>query len=258
MGSLHISTEDHVVTVVLDRPPVNAVDRTTEIELKAAFESFSDDFEVRAVVLTGAGTRAFCAGTDLRGSEVPDEHLVPRRFLDTRTTVREAFWAIRECAVPVIAAINGPAIGLGLGLAQSCDVLFASPNARFGLTEINVGLLGGYAHLAQMVGHRKAHEMFFSGELASAEEIKAAGAIRAIVAADELLPTALEFARTIAEKSPIAVRLAKDAMNRVDSLPLKDAYRIEQEYTYRLMHFEDSAEARRAYLEKRDPQWQWR
>ncbi|MGE0879811.1 MAG: enoyl-CoA hydratase-related protein [Acidimicrobiia bacterium] len=258
MGALQVSVVDHVATVVLDRPPVNSLDRATEIEMKSLFDSFNDDFDIRAVVLTGAGNRAFSAGTDLRAPGVPDEHLTPRRVLDDRSTVREMFWSIRECAVPVIGAVNGPAIGAGLALTQACDVLFASENARFGLTEINVGLLGGYAHLAQMVGHRKAREMYYSGELASAAELLAAGAVRAIVPFDELMTTATAFAQNIASKSPIAVRLAKDAMNRVDSLPLKDAYRIEQEYTYRLRHFEDSMEARQAYLDKRDAEWKWR
>ncbi len=167
-------------------------------------------------------------------------------------------WAIYDCAVPVIAAVNGPAIGAGLALAAVCDMIVASDNAAFGTTEINVGLLGASAHLSMLVGRHKAREMYLTGELVSADELHRLGVVRSVVPSDQLMPTALELARTLAAKSPIAMRLAKQAMGRVEYLPLKEAYRIEQDYTAKLLGFEDSAEARNAYMEKRDPEWHWR
>ena len=167
-------------------------------------------------------------------------------------------WAITDCAVPVIGAINGPALGAGLAFAACCDILIASDNATFGTTEINVGLLGASSHLSQLVGRYKAREMFFTGEVAPASELYRLGAVRAVVPRDELLPAARALAVLLAAKSPIALRLAKESMNRVENLPLMDAYRTEQDYTARLQGFEDATEARQAYLDKREPDWKWR
>ena len=162
-------------------------------------------------------------------------------------------WAITDCAVPVIGAINGPALGAGLALAACCDILVASEHATFGTTEINVGLLGASAHLSLLVGRHKAREMFFTGEQVPADELYRIGAVRAVVPRAELLPAARALAATLAAKSPIALRLAKESMNRVEFLPLKDAYRTEQDYTAKLLRYEDASEARQAFLEKRDP-----
>jgi enoyl-CoA hydratase/carnithine racemase len=167
-------------------------------------------------------------------------------------------WAITDCAVPVIGAINGPALGAGLAFAACCDMLVASDNATFGTTEINVGLLGASAHLSLLVGRHKAREMFFTGEQVPAAELHRLGAVRAVVPRAELADTARALAATIAAKSPIALRLAKESMNRVEFLPLKEAYRTEQDYTGRLRGYEDAAEARAAFLEKRDPEWKWK
>jgi enoyl-CoA hydratase len=167
-------------------------------------------------------------------------------------------WAITDCAVPVIGAINGPALGAGLAFAACCDILIASDNATFGTTEINVGLLGASSHVSKLVGRYKAREMFFTGEVVPAWELHRLGSVRAVVPRADLIATARELAVTLASKSPIALRLAKESMNRVEYLPLKDAYRTEQDYTARLQGYEDAAEARAAYLEKRPPDWKWR
>ena len=167
-------------------------------------------------------------------------------------------WAITDCAVPVIGAINGPALGAGLAFAACCDILVASENATFGTTEINVGLLGASAHLSLLVGRHKAREMYFTGEQVPASELYRLGAVRAVVPRAELMATARELATTLAAKSPIALRFAKEAMNRVEFLPLKEAYRTEQDYTAKLLRYEDATEARNAFLEKRDPEWKWR
>jgi enoyl-CoA hydratase len=256
--AVRVETADHVATVTIDRPPVNAVDPAALAEIGAAFRSLGDDRDVRVAILTGAGTRAFVGGADLRAIDDDRTAGPPGPQLDRGLIAREAFWAIRECAVPVIGAINGPAIGAGLALAAVCDMLIAAEHATFGTTEINVGLLGASAHLSLMVGRHKARELFFTGELISAAELHELGAVRKVVAADELMTEARALASVLAAKSPIALRLAKDAMNRVEFLPLMEAYRTEQDYTARLLSFEDSAEARAAFLDKRDPEWKWR
>ena len=257
MSSISVDTKDHIAVVTLDRPPVNAVDRPTFDEIRDAFNSFTDDREVRVAVFTAVGDRAFMAGVDLRSLGAGDEQPPPSRVTDPARGARDAMWSITDCAVPVIAAINGPALGAGIAFAACCDILIASDNATFGTTEINVGLLGASSHLSMLVGRHKAREMFFTGEVITADEMYRFGALRAVVPRDKLMPTAMELASELAAKSPIALRLAKESMNRVEDMPLKDAYRTEQDYTARLNRFEDAKDARQAYLEKRDPDWKW-
>jgi enoyl-CoA hydratase len=259
MGSLRVEIADGIATVTLDRPPVNAIDSASMVEIAEIFTSFADRRDVRVAIFTAAGDRAFMAGVDLKSIDAASPEEVPAsRLVDPGGVARAAMWAITDCAVPVIAAVNGPAIGAGLAFAACCDMILAAEGATFGTTEINVGLLGASSHLSRLVGTYKAREMFFTGELVPAAELHRLGAVRAVVPRGELLAAAYELATTLAAKSPIALRMAKDSMNRVEGLPLKDAYRTEQDYTNRLVHLEDSTEARQAFFEKRAPTWKWR
>ena len=259
MGHLTVDVTEHVATVTFDRPPVNAVDLASLAEIRDTFAVLADDRDVRVAILTAAGERAFMAGADLRSVDLRQVDDVPAwQVTDSGRLARDAFWAVYDCAVPVIAAVNGPAIGSGLGFVAVCDMIISVPGARFGTTEINVGLLGASAHLQLLVGRHRAREMFMTGELIEAEELHRLGAIREVVPRENLMARARELAAVLAAKSPIALRLAKEAMNRVEFQPLKDAYRTEQDYTRRLIGFEDAAEARQAYLDKRPPDWKWR
>ncbi len=260
MTDLVVELVDHVATVTLDRPPVNAVTSSTFAEIRDTFVALGEQREVRVVVFTAAGDKAFMAGVDLKtvGHRPTGDDVAPSLITDPARVARDAMWAITDCAVPVIGAINGPALGAGLAFAACCDILLASDNARFGTTEINVGLLGASAHLSLLVGRHKAREMFFTGEQVSAAELHRLGAVRAVVPRAELAAAARDLASDLAAKSPIALRLAKESMNRVEDLPLKEAYRTEQDYTARLQTFEDSTEARQAYLDKREPDFRWR
>jgi enoyl-CoA hydratase len=257
---LVVEVVEHVATVTLDRPPVNAVTTATFAEIRDTFRDLSEQRDVRVAIFTAVGDKAFMAGVDLKSvGQRPTGHEVPpSQVTDPARVARDAMWAITDCAVPVIGAINGPALGAGLAFAACCDILLASDNARFGTTEINVGLLGASAHLSVLVGRHKAREMFFTGEQVSAAELYRLGAVRAVVPRAELAVAARQLASELAAKSPIALRLAKESMNRVESLPLKEAYRTEQDYTARLQGFDDSREAREAFLEKRDPAFKWR
>ena len=261
MADLTVDVADHVAVVTLDRPPVNAVDRSTMAEIRDAFRGFDDNRDVRAAIFTAASDRAFMAGADLRTvgqSAAPQDELPATLVTDPPRVARDAMWAIVECAVPVIGAINGPALGAGVAFAACCDILLAAEGASFGAPEINVGLLGASAHLTRLVGRYKAREMYFTGERVDAAELHRLGAVRAVVPRDRLLDEARALAAELAGKSPIALRLAKEAMNRIEDLPLEEAYRTEQDYTARLNTFEDAAEAREAYAEKREPTWRWR
>jgi enoyl-CoA hydratase len=260
MDSFSVAIDAGIAVVTFDRPPVNAIDGRSMAEMAEVFASFDDDRRVRVAIFTAAGTRAFIAGVDLKsvakdreGADVP-----PTRLIDPGSGARAAMWAITDCAVPVIAAVNGPAIGAGLAFAACCDMIVASDNATFGTTEINVGLLGASSHVSLLVGRHKAREMFFTGELVPAADLHRIGAVRSVVPSEELMPTAMALAGVLAAKSPIALRMAKASMNQVEGLPLKEGYRIEQGYTDRLLRFEDSVEARNAFFDKREPDWKWR
>ena len=255
-----ITVDEHIALVTLDRPPVNAVNRATLAAIRDAFRSLDDRRDVRAAVFTATGTRAFMGGADLDsvGDRGGPDSTPPTDVTDSGRVARDAMWAITDCAVPVVGAINGPAVGAGVAFATCCDILLAADHAWFGALEINVGLLGASAHLMQLVGRHKAREMFLLGERVTAQELHRLGVVREVLPADQLLPAAMEDARVLAQKSPIAMRLAKDSMNRIEGLTLKDAYRTEQDYTNRLLGFEDSLEAREAFKNKRDPEWKWR
>lgn len=259
MGTLTVEIAAGIATVTLDRPPVNAVDGACMREMAEVFTSFADRRDVCVAIFTAAGSRAFIGGVDLKSIDgATAEAPRPSALVDPGAVARDAMWAITDCAVPVIGAINGPAIGAGLAFAACCDILVAADTATFGTTEINVGLLGASSHLSRLVGNYKAREMFFTGELVPASELYRLGAVRSVVPLADLLPTARELATVLAAKSPLALRMAKDSMNRVEGLPLKEGYRTEQDYTNRLLQLDDSSEARKAFLEKRDPTWSWR
>ena len=247
-----------IATITLDRPPVNAVGSSTLLAIRDVFNSLNDRRDVRAAIFTAAGDRAFMAGADLKAFDHRQSDGTPATLLtDPGRVARDAMWAITDCAVPVIGAINGPALGAGLAFAACCDILIASDNARFGTTEINVGLLGASSHLLLLVGRHKAREMFLLGEQVSASEMYRLGAVRAVVPREQLAAAARDLAIELASKSPIAMRLAKESMNRVEFLPLKEGYRTEQEYTARLQQFDDAREARTAFLERRAPNYKF-
>jgi enoyl-CoA hydratase len=248
--------EGNVATVVLDRPPVNALDRQALREIAEAFEALAEERVSVAVFRTG-GERAFIAGADLKEIDAAVA-TGPQNLTDRGLVGRRALEAVGRCAVPVVAVVDGAAIGGGLSFAALADIVVATEDARFGTTEINVGLLGASAHLRRLVGGVRAREMYLTGRLVAAPELHAWGAIAHCVPRADLEATVDRVVGELAAKSPLALRLAKEALDRTESLPVHEGYRIEQDYTNRLMALEDSAEARRAFFEKREPTWAWR
>jgi enoyl-CoA hydratase len=263
VSDIDIDVTDGIATVTIDRPPVNALDAQGFRDITAAFSGFRNRTDVRAAILTSSGGRAFCAGVDLNdsarrhsgGASATDANVAD--VIDPGRLVRECFFSVYDCAVPVIAAVNGAAIGAGLALVACCDVVFCADNARFALTEVDAGVLGGGRHLQRMVGSQFARRMMFTCDFVGAEEFYRRGCVEAVVGGDELLPAAKELAAKFAAKSPVVLRLAKESLNRVEFLPLFDGYRTEQDYTVRTTKFNDSAEARKAKLEKREPNYTW-
>jgi len=246
---VRLDVTDGVALVTLDRPPVNALSREMRRRIVATFDEISARDDLRCAVLTGAG-KTFCAGADLKDRPDPE---TPGDFLEHNRITRETGNAIRECAKPVIAAVNGAALGAGLGLAAACDILYAAEEATFGMPEINVGLAGGASMLRTIFGRSTARRMFFTGQRLTARELLARNVLEDVLPAGELLPVTMELAREIARKAPLAIVFAKRAANMVDVMPQRDAYRFEQEFTMTLAKTEDAKEARAAFLEKREP-----
>jgi enoyl-CoA hydratase len=261
LDNLRVEVDDGIAVVTIDNPPVNAVHRAVFRELIEVFSSFDGRDDVRAVIFTGAGRKAFVAGADINKLE-PDRLDVldgpPGDRVDPGRRPRRAIEAIRTCAVPVIAAVNGPAVGGGAVYASVCDMIVAADHAKFSIAELNVGLLGAGRHLQRMLGTHTTRYMYFTAEPVPAAEMMRLGAIQAVVPLEDLLPTARAIAEKIARKSPIAVRLAKIALNRTEFMPVDSGYEVEQDLTARLGTYEDSAEAQRAFIEKREPAFQWR
>jgi enoyl-CoA hydratase len=225
-----------VATVTMDRPPVNAVDLLMYRELRDLFVDIDQIGPgVRAVVLTGAG-KHFCAGNDLDDFATMDRENVRERMFH----VREGFFAIQECAVPVVGAVAGAALGTGLVIAASCDFAVAADDASFGLPELSVGVHGGARHLGRMVGQPYVRWMFFTGQRLSGTEMATLGAVIAAVPRDELLARASEEAHRIAAFSPTAVRMGKRGLNNIEFADIRTGYEHEQGLTARMMDYPDA------------------
>lgn len=249
MTDLVVETADKIITVTIDRPPVNALTLALYGRIADTFEEIGRRTDVHCVVLTGRGTRAFCAGLDL------NEFLAatPEQDPERAAIVRRTFSAVRHCAVPVIAAVNGPALGAGCVLSSVCDIRIAAQNATFGLPEINVGRCGGGAHIGRHIPQGALRKMFFTGRPISADEAFRLGLVQDVVAPDQLMTSALDLARVISAKAPLGLRIGKRALNEIEFMPVEDGYAREQTYSTQLMHTQDAREATRAVLEKRPP-----
>jgi enoyl-CoA hydratase/carnithine racemase len=250
LTQVKVSIANCIATVTLAYPPVNALSRTLNDELTLALDRISELDEVRVVVLTGEG-HVFCAGADLKGRA--DVIKGPGDLPAHSRRTRECFHAIRECAKPVIAAINGPALGAGLAIVASCDILIASEKATLALPEVDVGLLGGGRHAMRLFGHSRLRRMMLTGYRVPAAELYRLGIIEECTSPDELMPKALELAAVIASKSPVSTRMGKQALNVVEELSLRDGYRYEQDMTAAIAKTEDAKEAQAAFREKRAP-----
>lgn len=249
-----VSVEEHVATVTMDRPPVNAFSRQMYEEGVHLFQQLGSDPEVWVVVLTGAGERAFCAGNDVAEFQEQDPAAVESHIALTS----EFFRTLYECAVPVIGAINSHALGTGCAIASSCDVLVAARNATFGFPEIRVGAFAGGSLLRRLVPEHKARWLVLSGERVSAEELYRLGVVEGLVEVAELLPTAQSLAKTLLSVPPLGIRIGKKALNETEYMPLWEASKINEKYFGQIRMTEDSVEAARAFLEKRTPRFKGR
>lgn len=250
LTQLKVSIDGHVAVLTMDAPPVNALTRTLNDELTLALDRISELDEIRVVVLTGQG-KVFCAGADLKGraENIKGPGDLPAHSRRTR----ECFHAIRECAKPVIAAINGPALGSGLAMVASSDIIITSDKGSLGLPEVDVGLLGGCRHAMRLFSHSRLRRMMLTGYRVSGEELYRLGIVEACTTPDGLMPAALELAQTIASKSPVSTRMGKHTLNTIEDMSLRDGYRYEQDMTALIGKTEDAQEAQAAFREKRTP-----
>lgn len=259
LETLEVEYREGYAVVRLSRPPVNAVNKVMMRELRLCFDDLSQDRRVSAVVFSARGEKAFCGGIDLKevsgGSDGDEGDL--RALLDPNWEWRSAQSSIRGCLVPVIGAVEAVAIGAGFGLIGVCDLVIAGERARFGLTEINVGLLGGASKALRLLGPSKARRMLFLGELLPAPELYRLGGIEEVVPAGAAESRACELAAEMAKKSPIGLRLAKESILRIEGEEMMERYRTENDYTTRLRAYNDSDEALAAFNEKRSPRWTW-
>jgi enoyl-CoA hydratase/carnithine racemase len=252
---VRVELAERVATVTLDRPEaLNAISTELALELAAAVEPLGVDPEVRAVVLTGAGERAFCVGADLKQRAGFDDH----GWFVQREAFRRGFAAVRRCPLPTVAAVAGFALGGGTELALACDLVVAAEDATFGLPEVRLGLVpagGGTQLLARRVGRSAARDLVLTGRRVGAAEALALGLADRVVAPAAVLAAATALAAEIAANAPTAVRMAKWALEVGADLPLEAAMEVEDQAWRRAVLSQDRREGIAAWVEKREPQW---
>ena len=238
--------ESGIAELIIDKPPVNALDSAEWHALAREIDALGKQPEVRVIVIRGEG-RGFCAGVDIKEL---NNH--PDRIVTVNAGNYETFRAVHRNPVPVIAAVHGFVLGGGIGICGAADVVIASECASFGLPEVDRGAMGGAAHLSRMFSVQKVRYLFFTGEMISAAEAYRLNAIERVVKREDLRAAAMEIAAKIAAKSPAMIRIAKEALNGIEDGNLEDKYRWEQGFTLQAYMSPDSAKTREAFVAKRD------
>lgn len=246
MSAFDTTITDGIAELVIDQPPVNALDCAGWHALADEIVRLGGDPTARVIVIRAEG-RGFCAGVDIKEL---DAH--PDRIIDVNAGNHRSFEAVHRNPLPVIVAVHGFVLGGGIGLAGAADIVLASEDATFGVPEVDRGAMGGGAHLQRLFPVQKVRMMYFTGEPITAAEAHRLGAIERVVPRAELREAALAIARRIASKSTAMIRLAKESLNGIEDGNLEAKYRWEQGFTLQAYASKDSAETRRAFVEKRD------
>lgn len=251
--NVRVELDGPFATVTVDRPKsLNALDSRTLEELEKACAHLSGRPELRGVIVTGAGEKAFVAGADIAEMNAMDATRA-RHFGALGQRVMDVIAAL---PVPVVAAVNGFALGGGCELALACDFIYASENAKFGLPEVSLGVLpgfGGTQRLTRLVGRARAKELIFTGDMIDAARAREIGLVLEVVPLPKLLSHARAALERVAKKGPLAVRRAKEAIDRGADLELADGLHIERELFSDLFDSADRREGMNAFLEKRPP-----
>jgi enoyl-CoA hydratase/carnithine racemase len=244
--------EGHVAIFTINRPEArNAFDTRMLQEMHESMIDFRNDGDLWVGIMTGAGEKAFCGGTDAKERlPILREHRGSPEATPANPMRGLELWK------PLIAAVNGIALGMGLEIILSCDIRIASENARFGLPEVTLGLIpgqGGTQRLPRMIPWCKAAEMIFTGKIINSHEAVQIGLINEVVSLSQLMPRAKEWAENICQAAPLAVKAAKEAMVRGCNMDLNDGLRLENALVSYLVGSEDFAEGIKAFAEKRKP-----
>jgi enoyl-CoA hydratase len=240
--------KDGIAEVVMNHPPVNALTVKGWFDLADIIRKLGEDPTVRVVLLAAEG-RGFNAGVDIKEMQVTKGF---DALLGANRGCYAAFAAVYECAVPVIAAVNGYCLGGGIGLVGNADIIIASEDATFGLPEVDRGALGAATHLARLVPQHRMRAMVYTAARATAAELHHYGSVLKVVPLAELRAAAREVATSIAAKSSTVIRAAKQSLNGIDPVDVKRSYRYEQGFTFELNLSGVADEARDAFVEKRD------
>ena len=246
MSAFQVTIESGVAELVFDKPPVNAFNSAEWASIAAKITDLGNDKTVHVIVIRAEG-RGFCAGVDIKELGADPNMIVP-----VNKGNYDTFEAIHRNPKPVIVALHGFVLGGGIGIAGAADIIVASECASFGVPEVDRGAMGGGAHLQRLFPVQKVRHMYFTGEFIDAGEAWRLGAVEKVVPRDELVPAAMAIAQTIAAKSPKMISLAKEGLNAIEDGNLEEKYRREQGLTLEAYMHEDSQEARNAFNEKRD------
>ncbi len=254
---IKVKKENKICTITLDHAPVNSISQGMLADLAKACDDLTNDKETRAVILTGAGTHAFCAGADLKEFESVN----PQTAGELVKNGQDTFQKIADLPQPVIAAINGLTLGGGCEMSMACDIRVASDRARFGQPEVWIGLIpawGGTQRMTRLLGAAKAKELILTGQMINAQEAYRIGLVNKVVPDGEEVRAAIDIARMIIAKSaPLAVTAAKKAINDgLDAPTLADGFKVELEAAASVATSEDLVEGITAFIEKRQPDFQ--
>ena len=248
MGITSSVDDAGIAEVVMDNPPVNALTVAGWFELAHVVRRLGEDQAVRVVVLRAEG-KGFNAGVDIKEMQATEGF---EALIGANRGCYEAFAAVYECKVPVVAAVNGFCVGGGIGLVGNADVIVAATDATFGLPEVDRGALGAATHLSRLVPQHKMRAMVYTSATATAAELHAFGSVLEVVPPAELRDAALRVASEIAAKSPTVIRAAKESLNGIDLWDVKRSYRFEQGFTFELNLSGVADEHRDAFVAKRD------
>ncbi|GAB6258505.1 MULTISPECIES: enoyl-CoA hydratase-related protein [Peribacillus] len=244
--------EDKIAVVTINRPPVNPLNTKVFQELSIVFDELEANEDVRAIVLTGSGEKAFVAGADI--NEMASLDLVGINMMNK--TSRTVFTKIENVTKPVIAALNGMALGGGLELALACDLRISSDRAKFAFPEVGLGIIpggGGTQRLQKIVGQGVAKELLYFGDMIDAQRALDLHIVNKVVAAGEVLETAKEWAGNLAKKPPVALQMVKTAVNAGGNTDLESGLIIESVCFGNAFSTEDRKEGLKAFVEKREP-----
>lgn len=257
-NNVKIEKDGRILSIIINRPEaLNAINQETWIEIGEAIEYFNHTDDYVVAILTGAGNRSFCAGADLKALS-RGESIIP--------SSEAANWGFAGVVKhytnkPIIAAVNGFALGGGTEIALACDIVIASENATFGLPEVKRGIIagaGGLLRLPRQIPPKIAAELIFTGDALSADEAAKWGLVNHVVPHEQVIVKAIEVAKKIAENAPVAVRASKDIFYKGLDVPLdhpQTAWGVNDRYVDVVMASEDSLEGPRAFAEKRQPVW---